>query len=308
MKKVLVIGSLNMDFSIKSIKLPLPGETVIGESFKLNPGGKGANCAYALGKLGCNTSMIGMVGNDTYAKELIHNLKSVNVNTNGIKIKDDISTGVAFVNVDSNGENNIIVIPGANNKITTSFIDENITLIKEADIIVMQLEIPADVVMYIARLAKEYNKFVVLDPAPAINNLDEELYKYIDIIKPNETELAILTNSNPSSKEEIIKCAKILNNKGVKNVIVTLGGDGSILVNNDCIEEFKALDVDVVDTTAAGDSFTAALICSLSRDKSLDEAISFAHTVSAMVVTKRGAQSSIPTEDEIRKFIEGRNL
>lgn len=306
MKKVLVIGSLNMDFSIKSEKLPLPGETVMGESFELNPGGKGANCAYALGKLECATSMIGMVGNDNYAKDLINNLKSVNVNVEGIKVLDNVNTGVAFVNVDSTGENNIIAIPGANEKITTSYIDENINLINDADIIVTQLEIPINVVMYVAKIAKQYNKLFVLDPAPAKSNLNEELYKCVDIIKPNETELAILTNTKPKNKDEIIECAKVLNNKGVKNVIVTLGGDGSILVNNDIIKEFKALDVDVVDTTAAGDSFTAALICSLSQNKSLEEAIIFAHTVSSIVVTKRGAQSSIPTQSEINEFINNR--
>ena len=306
MKKILVIGSLNMDFSIKTPKMPVPGETIIGESFHLNPGGKGANQAFAIGKLGADVSMLGMVGNDEYAKLLKQNLESVNVNTQGIIEQNNTSTGVAFVTVDSNGENSIIVISGANEKVNTEFIDENINLIDDADIIVMQLEIPVDVVTYVARIAKEKNKLVVLDPAPARADLPDELFSYVDIMKPNETELSILTGVDTSNDDNIIKAGKSLVEKGVKNVIVSLGGRGSILVNKDYNKKFNSLGLTPIDTTAAGDSFTAALVSYLASDKSLEEAIQFGHVVSSIVITKKGAQESIPSLEEVRLFLENR--
>ena len=306
MKKILVIGSLNMDFSIKTPKMPVPGETIIGESFHLNPGGKGANQAFAIGKLGADVSMLGMVGNDEYAKLLKQNLESVNVNTQGIIEQNNTSTGVAFVTVDSNGENSIIVISGANEKVNTEFIDENINLIDDADIIVMQLEIPVDVVTYVARIAKEKNKLVVLDPAPARADLPDELFSYVDIMKPNETELSILTGVDTSNDDNIIKADKSLVEKGVKNVIVSLGGRGSILVNKDYNKKFNSLGLTPIDTTAAGDSFTAALVSYLASDKSLEEAIQFGHVVSSIVITKKGAQESIPSLEEVRLFLENR--
>ena len=174
MKKILVIGSLNMDFSIKTDLIPKIGETVIGSSFTLVPGGKGANQAYALGKLGANVSMLGMVGDDPYATALINNLNSVSVDTEKISKLKDTNTGVAFVTVDKTGDNSIIVISGANHKITKEYIDQNIELINNSDIIIMQLEIPLEVVSYVAKLAHNLGKTVILDPAPAINNLSEE--------------------------------------------------------------------------------------------------------------------------------------
>lgn len=305
MKKILVIGSLNMDYSIATNKLPLPGETVIGKSLTLNPGGKGANQAYAMGKLNARVTMMGMVGSDDNAKLLKENLNSVNVNTSGVKETNN-NTGVAFVTVDSNGENSIIVISGANGDLTEDFIDENINLIDDSDIIVMQLEIPINVVSYVAKISKEKGKLVILDPAPAKYDLSDDLYKNIDIIKPNETELSTLTGIKIDSEDNLIDAARALLGKGVKNVIVTLGGKGSLLVNKDLVKRFNALDVEVVDTTAAGDSFTAALATYLSLGKNLEESIDFAHKVSAIVVTKYGAQVSIPTLDEVNEFLNNR--
>ena len=304
MKKILVIGSLNMDFSIKTDLIPKIGETVIGSSFTLVPGGKGANQAYALGKLGANVSMLGMVGDDPYATALINNLNSVSVDTEKISKLKDTNTGVAFVTVDKTGDNSIIVISGANHKITKEYIE----LINNSDIIIMQLEIPLEVVSYVAKLAHNLGKTVILDPAPAINNLSEEIYQNVDIIKPNETELSTLTGIDIRTDDDIKNAAKNIINRGVSNVIVTLGGKGSILVNKEEIKNFSVIDVPVVDTTAAGDSFTAALAISLAKGENLHEAINYAHIVSSIVVTKEGAQSSIPTIDEINKFIKEREL
>lgn len=297
MKKILVVGSLNMDYSIKTSKMPNVGETVLGKEYTLNPGGKGANCAYALGRLGADISMLGMVGLDENGKILKNNLKEVNVNDKNIK-EINYSTGVAFVTVDEGGENSIIVISGANSKVDKSFIDENIALIKDSDIIVMQLEIPIDTVLYVSKLAKEYDKTVILDPAPARNDLPLELYKNIDIIKPNETEVLTLTG-----KDDIGNASLDLIEKGCKNVIVTLGSEGSLLVTKDGMTKYDAEKVDVVDTTAAGDTFTGALAFALSNDKELDEAIKFSNKVSSIVVTRKGAQESIPSYEEVKELL-----
>lgn len=292
-----------MDFVIEVKKMPLPGETILGKIFTLVPGGKGANQAFAIGKLGANVDMIGAVGNDEYGNKLLDNLHCVNVNTNNISKIDGVNTGCAFINVDENGENSITVISGANEKITPEMIYNNINLIDEAEIIVMQLEIPIEIVTLVAKLAREKGKLIILDPAPAISNISTELLSNVDIIKPNETEIQILSGIETKSKDDIIIAAKSLIAKGVKCVIVTLGENGSLLVTDEKIQSFGAFNVNAIDTTAAGDSFTAALAKSLLDGKTIEEAIRFGHLVSSIVVTKKGAQTSIPSQDEIEYFL-----
>lgn len=305
MKKILVIGSLNMDLVLDVPYIPKPGETIIGEKITLVPGGKGANQAYAIGKLNGNVSMIGAVGDDENKDILLNNLNSVNVDTKRIEVLKEQKTGLAMINVDQYGENCIVVIPAANHLVTKDMIDKNINIFEEADVIIMQLEIPIEVIQYACKIAKEKKKIVVLDPAPAKNDLPNELFQNIDIIKPNETEIEILSGIEVNCEEDIIKGANILLDKGVKTVIVTLGKRGSILVDKEKILHFKALDVDVVDTTAAGDTFIAGLVIGLTEGKSLEEAVQFGHIVSSIVVTKKGAQSSIPSMDEVNEFIKG---
>ena len=308
MKDILVIGSLNMDFVLNLESIPKPGETLSTDKFELIPGGKGANQAYTLGKLGASVALIGCVGRDEYADRILNNLKSVNVDVSGVVRLDNVNTGTAFVSVDSSGENSIIVARGANGMLSKDIIDNNIHLLKNAKMIIMQLEIPIEVVTYVAKLAKKLGKTVILDPAPAKKDLPAELLECIDIIKPNETELQTITGVSSKSSIDIISTASELLNRGINNVIVTLGANGSILVNKANITKFSALDVDVVDTTAAGDSFTAGLAKSLIEGKSLNESIKYGHIVSSIVVTRKGAQSSIPTEDEVSQFIESGEL
>lgn len=308
MKDILVIGSLNMDFVLNLESIPKPGETLSTDKFELIPGGKGANQAYTLGKLGASVALIGCVGRDEYADRILNNLKSVNVDVSGVVRLDNVNTGTAFVSVDRSGENSIIVARGANGMLSKDIIDNNIHLLKNAKMIIMQLEIPIEVVTYVAKLAKKLGKTVILDPAPAKKDLPAELLECIDIIKPNETELQTITGVSSKSSIDIISTASELLNRGINNVIVTLGANGSILVNKANITKFSALDVDVVDTTAAGDSFTAGLAKSLIEGKSLNEAIKYGHIVSSIVVTRKGAQSSIPTEDEVSQFIESGEL
>lgn len=296
---IVVVGSLNMDFVINVKKMPILGETILGEDVNLVPGGKGANQAYAVGKLGGKVEMIGAVGDDLYGKMLIENLQTVGVGTSGIEIIQGTPTGNAFISVDESGENSIIVVQGANNKLTTQMIDRHIALIEKADIIIMQLEIPLEVVEYVKVLAKEKGKLVILDPAPAQTNLQKQFLEGFDIVKPNETELQTLTGKNFLAREELISGAKELLEKGIQMVIVTLGGEGALLVTKDGEEYFKAQKVIPVDTTAAGDCFTAALALALSEGKGYGEAIRFGNCVSGIVVTRKGAQTSIPTMEEV---------
>lgn len=293
-----------MDFVVEVNKMPLPGETILGKSFTLVPGGKGANQAYAIGKLGANVSMLGAVGNDEYGKKLLENLNSVNVDTQAINKLNNTNTGCAFINVDASGENSIVVIGGANQNITEQMVIDNIDIIENSDIIVMQLEIPIEIVTLVAKIAKEKEKIVILDPAPAFSNIPEELLSNVDIIKPNETEIQILSGKETKTTEDIIDAAKTLIDKGVKIVIVTLGENGSLLVTEKYTKHFNSLNVQAIDTTAAGDSFTAALTKTLVDGKNIEEAIKFGHLVSSIVVTRKGAQTSIPTPEEINNFIK----
>ena len=237
MNKVLVVGSLNMDFAVYMDRRPQAGETVMARSMKLVPGGKGANQAYALGKLGAKTSMIGAVGSDAFGKQLLENLESVAVNTAGVRKIPGAETGKAFIEIESSGQNSISVIAGANAAVDEALVREREELIAQADAVVMQLEIPVPSVMAVARLAKKHGKTVVLDPAPARSDLPDELWPMVDITKPNETELAVLTGLPTGTEEEIVTAAKSLLVKGVKNVLVTIGGEGTLWVTADKVEK-----------------------------------------------------------------------
>lgn len=301
LNKIVVVGSLNMDFVIEVKEMPRPGETVLGKHISLVPGGKGANQAYAIAKMEREVTMIGAVGDDLFGKQLIKNLQDVCVSTKGIQIKQGEASGQAFIHVNEAGENSITVIQGANQKLDKAWIDANRTLIEACDVVVMQLEIPLEIVRYVVQLAKKQGKCVILDPAPAIPGLDENILAYVDILKPNETELATLTNRSIQTEEECVLAARTLIEKGVGKVLVTLGEKGSVLITAEEVKHFAAMPVNVVDTTAAGDSFTAGFVAAL-EEAHEEEAIAFATRVSALTVTRKGAQTSIPTLEEVNEF------
>lgn len=298
MKRILVVGSLNMDFVINADHMPKPGETIFGKTFFLVPGGKGANQAYAIGKLGGKVVMIGGIGTDEYGEMLINNLNSVGVSTEFIKRIPEGDTGKAFIIVDKTGENSIVVIRGANYLLDKAWLDYNEHLFNECDAVVLQLEIPLEIVSYAAELAKKKGKTVILDPAPAMPMILDTCLKNVDIIKPNETELAALTGMPADTQENIKTAAQELLNRGVETVIVTMGEKGALLVQRNDAKFFPAEKVKAVDTTAAGDCFTASLALMLDKDN-YEEAIRFATKVSALAVTRKGAQSSIPDRREI---------
>lgn len=299
MKKILVIGSLNLDFTIDLKRIPYPGETVHGKSISQIPGGKGANQAYAAGKLGGLVSMIGCVGKEHTGNILIKNLQSAGVDTSGIAQIENIPSGQAYIALEETGENCIIVIPGANEFVTRDLIDKNMHLIEQCDFILMQFEIPLDTIRYVKEISHSLGKTVIIDPAPAVANLEEDFWKDIDILKPNETELEIIAGRKLNSKYDYITAARKLIDKGVKTVIVTLGKAGCVLVDNVQSQFFHTEKVEVVDTTAAGDCFTAAFAVALSEEMNVSDAINFAQRASAIAVTRKGAQTSIPSREEL---------
>ena len=303
MKKALVIGSLNMDMTAKVENLPKLGETIFSNNFYESCGGKGANQAVAISKLGMQTEMVGMVGNDGPGNRLIENLKKYNVKADNI-IKSSELTGRAIILVDRNGNNNIVVIPGSNFKITERHIDEKIDAINESDIVVLQNEIPLNVVKYALKKAKELNKVTVFNPAPAAQ-LSDDIYMNTDYLILNETEMEQIFDICIADKEYIEKLSHIKKIKNIKNIILTLGELGSVLFDDESkTEKYEAYKVKAVDTTAAGDSFIGAFILKLCKTGNKDLAMKYATAVSAIVVTKQGAQDSIPTSEEIREFIE----
>lgn len=300
MKNICVIGSLNMDLVVNVDTMPKPGQTIIGSNFKEVPGGKGANQAVAMARLNGNVSMIGKVGEDGFGQTLINSLKNDKVDTTYIQTAKG-ATGVALITVDKNAQNSIVVSPGANFEVKEDDIDNNIEAIKNSDIVVLQLETPLNTIKYALNKAKELNKYTILNPAPAVK-LDDEIIKNVDLLTPNETELEIISGVSIETEEDIQKAAQIMIEKGVKELIVTLGSKGSLYINKEKSMFKKAYKVEAVDTTAAGDSYTGALAVALSQDKNIGDAMDFASKVGALSVLKEGAQSSLPTLEDVKNF------
>ena len=303
MKKALVIGSLNMDMTVKVEELPKLGETIFGDDFYESCGGKGANQAVAISKLGMETEMIGMVGKDSQGEKLIQNLVDNGVKADNV-IKSDELTGRAIITVDKNGDNNIIVIAGSNFKITENDIQNKINVIAENDVVILQNEIPLSVVEFCLLKAKELGKITVFNPAPA-TKLNDRIFHNTDYLILNETEMEEIFEIKISDEGYIEKMLCKKEENGIKNIILTLGDNGSVLFSeDDNIKKYDAYEVKAIDTTAAGDSFIGAFTMKICETGDADKAIKYATAVSAIVVTRQGAQDSIPTREEIEKFIE----
>ena len=288
-----------MDLVFSVDHQPLMGETVLSSGFSMNPGGKGANQAYAAGRLGGCVKMIGCVGDDIYGESLINNLQSAGVDTGAVARLDDVPTGIAGITVTSSGDNAIIVASGANFYLTPEMIRHNEDLIRAADYVLTQLETPIETVLTLAEMVKKAGKVMVLDPAPARADLPDELFPLVDVLKPNETELQSLTGLPVDTDTHIAQAARTLLAKGVKMVVVTMGERGAMIVTKEETLFVPALLVEPVDTTAAGDTFTAAMVCGLADGMGLEDAVRFANKVSSIVVTRKGAQMSIPDMSEI---------
>lgn len=298
---ITVVGSLNMDLVVFADKIPRPGETVLGKNFKQVPGGKGANQANAAAKLGADVNMIGCVGNDSFGVQLRESLKRDGVNVDHVLVEQNVSTGVAIILVEASGDNCITVASGANFSITEDNITEVRNIITASDVILLQLEIPIDIVKSAIFVAKSAGSTVILNPAPAAE-LDTEILKNTDILTPNETELELLSRHKTDTLDNLKAAGAILLNKGVKELVITLGSKGCLHMTKETATHYNAYKVDAVDTTAAGDSFNAALAVYLSEGKTMKEAIEFAMKVGAMTVTKEGAQTSLPLLNEVADF------
>lgn len=298
--RVAVIGSLNMDIVVEVDSPPQVGETKFGKSVRFIPGGKGANQAVALGKLGASTTMIGAVGNDALGTQIMKAMEQVDVDMSRVKQLEDTPTGIASILL-TDGDNSIIVVSGANALCSPEDVDRHEDAIAQADLVLLQLEIPLETVAHAIRTAKRLHKTVVLNPAPA-RELPPELLRNVDYMTPNRLELAALCSMDVTD-ETLIEAMTALQGQGVRNVITTLGSKGSAYLTED--GEFGRVPghrVEVVDTTGAGDAFNAGLAYSLAGGQSLSVAVAFAGKVSALSVTKFGAQGGMPTLKEVMDF------
>lgn len=300
---VVVLGSINLDLTIEVPHLPVKGETVIGDRFFSAAGGKAANQAVAIAKLGTAVSLVGQIGDDSFGKTLIEGLQTAGVNTSGITVNPHTYSGIASIVVDRQGANTISCAAGANNLVRDQELEQFKLLLPKAKIALLELGIPLATVLNAAREAKAHDCLLILDPAPITSNLPEELYSLVDIITPNEIEASQLVGFTVDGVTTAKQAASFLHQMGVKNVIVTLGSQGSIYSNE--AEDFwiKPIAVPVVDTVAAGDAFNGALAVALASGKSIKEAVQWATVAGALAVTKNGAQSSLPNRDSFQQLL-----
>ena len=298
---VIVLGSMNVDLTTKVIAAPKDGETISALSFKKNFGGKGANQAIAIKRLNGNVTLSGALGNDEFGNYFHNVLVDEKIDDKYIK-RVPTSTGLAFVTIDKDAENRIIIVHGANYEYGKDDVLYLKDLIKDSSICLTQLEMQMDVIEKFADLAYQYKKVFILNPAPAAE-LSDKLLKHVSILTPNETELALISKKNTNTIEEKISAAKALISKGVENVIVTLGKDGCLIVNKDLCKVIPSKKIKPVDTTAAGDAFNGALAYCLDTNYSLEEACEFANCAGALTCLKNGASSSLPTLNDVKKIL-----
>jgi len=297
-ERIVVVGSTNTDMVVKARHLPVPGETILGGAFLMNPGGKGANQAVAAARLGGNVTFVAKVGDDIFGRQALEGFKDEGIDTHYIYTDPAQPSGVALITVDEKAENCIVVAPGANAALNKADIDVAASEIANAALLLVQLEVPIETVEYAVQKAVEAGVKVILNPAPACS-LPEGLLKNLYMLTPNETEAALLSGVEVSDLESAKKAAQILHSKGVEIVIVTMGSDGALIYQNGVFEMVAAQKVKAVDTTAAGDTFNGALVVALSEGLPVAEAVKFASKAAAISVTRMGAQSSTPYRKEI---------
>lgn len=295
---IVVVGSLNMDLVMRTPRVPVGGETLHGHEFSTLPGGKGANQAVACARLGAQVSMIGQVGNDGFGGTLRDGLAADGIDVGGVKQSPSAGTGVAMILVEDIGQNRIVLAAGANGALTSAAIDAQSALIAGAAMLVLQLEVPMEVVQRAIEIAHAANVPVLLNPGPAAP-LPEGLWPQVDILVPNESEAALLSGVEVSDVASAFSAARILRLRGVKCVLITLGANGVVAVDDGGERHLPAHVVKAVDTTAAGDTFIGGLAAGLVEGMNLNDAIALGQRASALCVTRHGAQPSIPYRREI---------
>ena len=296
--KIVVVGSSNTDMVVQSDHLPLPGETVLGKNFIMNPGGKGANQAVVASRLGGNVIFIAKVGDDLFGKEAIDGFQTHGIDTTHISKDPDVASGVALILVDENGENSISVALGANEHLTPKEITPVLDHLTENMFVLTQLETPLPTVEYLGKIALEKKLKLVLNPAPA-QPLSDQLLRSLYMITPNEIEAELLSGIKVTDQKSARQAAEVLRSKGVANVIITMGSKGAYVLSEVLDELVPAIPAEVVDTTAAGDTFNGALVVALNEGKDLRTAVAFANRAAAHAVGILGAQASAPLRSDI---------
>ncbi len=303
---IVVVGSANMDLVCTAKRIPSPGETIWGDRFETFHGGKGANQAMAAARLGSDVRMVAKVGGDDFGRQLREGLSSASVNVEAVTTASDVASGVALISVDARGQNSIIVIPGANAELRPEDIDQCLAQIESAAILLVQLEIPMETVAYVCKRAHQAGVPVVLDPAPACP-IPEEVLRCVTYLTPNETEAALLCGWTCSEldPEKAAQAAEMLLKTGPANVIVKMGERGAYLASANGVRTMiPAFKVHVVDSTAAGDAFNGGVATALRRGVALEEAIRYGTAVAAVSVQRAGAQTAMPTEQEVAALLE----
>ena len=301
-EKIVVVGSFNIDMVVRADKLPAPGETILGNDFFMNSGGKGANQVVAVSRLGKEKPVfIAKIGNDLLGKNAMEVLRAENINTGYVFIDPEIPTGVALITVDKQGENSIVVASGANARLCIEDIDKAKAkdIIEKSDIVLLQLETPIETVEYVAKLAYRSGSKVILNPAP-MRNIPDSLLKYLYAIVPNRIEAEMLSGITIVDSNSACAAADAISRKGVKNVIITMGESGAFVKCDGIFLHISAERREAIDTTAAGDTFCGAFCVGISEGLSVTDAVKMANTAAGISVTRKGAQSSIPYRKEVR--------
>lgn len=303
MNKLVVLGSVNADHVLQVPSFPRPGETLHGRNYQVIPGGKGANQAVAAARMQADVGFIACVGDDSFGINIRETFKLDGINTTGVKLQPNCPTGIAMIQVSDSGENSICISPEANAKLTAAAIEPDLAAIGDARYLLMQLETPLDGILKAAQHAKMAKTNVILNPAPA-RALPDELLQCVDVITPNETEAEVLTGITVYDDLSAQQAADVLHAKGIEIVIITLGSKGVWLSQNGRGQRIPGFVVQATDTTAAGDTFNGALVAGLLEQMPLESAIVFAHAAAALSVTRFGAQTSIPTRQEVEIFLK----
>ena len=299
---ILVFGSINMDLVIRTPRLPAPGETIIGHEFFTAGGGKGANQAVAAARLAAPTKMIGRVGGDSFGVTLLQQLAESNVDVDSVFVDESVASGVAIIAVDDAAQNNIIIASGANRQVDQTDLERLSHHMPQAKVLLLQLEIPLDMIVAAAKLARQHNVTVLLDPAPA-QALPAELYPLIDIITPNEIEAGQLVDFPIKTQEDAQHAAQRLLARGVKTAVIKMGAVGVVYATAESTDFVPAFSVQAVDTVAAGDAFNGGLAAGLGEGLALPQAVRWGAAAGALSATKAGAQPSMPTRAEFEAFL-----
>lgn len=307
MKRICVIGSINIDLVVRVGRFPYPGESVTAINFSEHSGGKGANQAVALGKLGTDVYFIGKVGTDSYGNLLLKSLEESGVKTDFVFKDYQDHSGISLIYVNNSGENCIVNYMGANNNLTMENIRKALKLIKSADIILLQLEIPLNIIFNIIRKFYKLGKTIILDPAP-YKPIPFDILSNISILTPNQTEIEQLTNIKVNNEQDSYKASKFLIDKGANVIINKLGSKGAFLIDKNNSNLIPTFDVKRVNSIGAGDAFNAGLAYGISKNKSLYESVLIGNLVASLSVTKEGVQESMPTKEDLTKFINNNSL